>query len=463
MRKTVLVLMAAMLGAAVLLGGCQKAGEGKTEQTEAAAETEKKEETGKPEKTEAPSGEKHVLKLWDVVVREPHPVARDMVIDAFKAAHPNVEVEVTTLTGDINQKVQAAAAGRTLPDLIFTWNPGDVTTWGQMGIITPIDDIVEEYGKDWWLSQRQLEQYQIDGKTWGVPLVTFPMTFWYNRDLFEENSLAVPANWDEWYDAALALTRDTNGDGEIDQYGSVLGIAEGWPFSDLRGSNADYWWDAEGNLTFSERSIETLDFLRKLFDDTCYPGSVSFQNEGQRLGFLSGQGATMLTSISFLNTIIEEKGLDWLREGHIGVAPVPLNATAEDGAGAGASTHAIGVIDGENVDLAKEFLRFWLSEDSLNTYFSHNIPGHLPPYSAVWESEEFKKAHEAYWDMYETGRDIIATTQWFHPTVKWEALFNADGGDGKIVMTEVTVERKSSEEIISHLKEIAEKAKAELE
>lgn len=457
MKRTAALLAAAVLGMGIIAGGCKSTDKGTSAETGQSVQTEKAEQ---PTET---TGEKQVLRLWDVVVREPHPVARDMVIDAYKAENPNVDVEVTTLTGDINQKIQAAAAGGTLPDLIFTWNAGDLTTWGQMGIITPIDEIVDEYGKDWWLSQRQLEQYQIDGKTWGVPLVTFPMTFWYNKDLFDENGLKAPTNWDEWYEAALTLTKDTNGDGEIDQYGSVLGIAEGWPFSDLRGSNADYWWDAEGNLTFSDRSIETLDFLRKLFDDTCYPGSVSFQNEGQRLGFLSGQGATMLTSISFINTIIEEKGLDWLREGHIGVAAVPLNATAGDGAGAGASTHAIGVIDGENTELAKDFLRYWLSEKSLTTYFSHNIPGHLPPYSVVWDSEEFKKAHEAYWDVYETGKEIIATTQWFPPTVKWEALFNADGGDGKMVMTEVTVERKGSEEIIENLKRIAENAKAEIE
>lgn len=404
-----------------------------------------------------------VLKLWDVIVRDPHPAARDMIIEAYEKANPGVTVEVTTLTGDINQKIQTAAAGRTLPDVIFVWGAGDVVTWGQMGITAPVDDIIEEYGKDWWLSQRQLELYQMDGETWGVPIVTFPIAFWYRADWFEEAGLSVPSTWDEWYDAALALTQDTDGDGKIDRYGSVLGIAEGWPFSDLRGSNADYWWDADGNLTFNEKSVETLDFLSKLFEDTCYPGSVSFQNEGQRLSFLAGQGATMVTSISFLNTVIEEKGLEWFTDGHVSVAPIPMNATAEEGAGASASTHAIGIIDGGNIDLAKDFLRFWLSEESLVTYFSNNIPGHLPPYTVVWEAEDFQSAHEPYWDVYLSGKEIVATTQWFHPTAKWEALFNADGGSGSDVMSAVTVEKTSSEQIVENLISIAEKAMAELE
>lgn len=409
---------------------------------------------------EAPKAQ--TLKLWDVVVRDPHPAARDKVIAMFEEQHPGVKVEVTTLTGDINQKIQTAAAARTLPDAIFVWGPGDVVTWGQMGITAPVDDIIAEYGADWWLSSRQLEQYKMDGSTWGVPLVTFPIAFWYRADWFKDAGLSVPATWDDWYNDAKALTKDIDGDGKIDRYGSVLGIAEGWPFSDLRGSNADYWWDKDGNLTFSDKSVETLEFLRKLYFDTCYPGSISFTNEGQRLSFLAEQGATMVTSISFLNTVIQEKGLSWFTGGHVSVAPIPMNAAAEEGAGAGASTHAIGVIDGDNIDLAKEFLRFWLSKDALATYFSNNIPGHLPPYRAVWDVPEFQKAHEAYWDVYLSGKTIIENTQWFHPTAKWEALFGADGGGGKDVMSYVTVENMPSADIIVKLTDIAEKAKEEL-
>lgn len=467
MKKHVAMLMAAVLGAAAVLSACG-GGQPAAQNGGAAAAAETSgnsdgAETPDAGNTAAPASGERVLQLWDVVVRDPHPAARDLVISMYEEQHPGVKVEVTTITGDQNEKIQAAFVGGTLPDLIFTWNPGDVTTWGQMGITTTVDDIVEEYGEDWWLSSRQLELYQLNGHTWGVPLVTFPTTFWYNKDLFDQEGLSVPTNWDEWYETAKAITKDLDGDGSNDQYGLVLGIAEGWPFDDIRGSNADYWWDEEGNLTMGDRTIETLDFLRKMFNDTCYPGSVSFQNEGQRLGFLSGQGATMVTSISFINTIIEEKGLGYFQEGHIGVAPTPMNASAEEGAGSGAATHAIGVVDGEDVDLAKDFLRFWLSEEGLTAYFSHNIPGHLPPYSVVWDKQEFQDAHADYWDIYLTGKEIIETTQWFHPTTTWQALFETDGGAGKDVMADVAVEQLDSETIVENLRRIAEAAKAEVE
>lgn len=407
--------------------------------------------------------EEKVLQLWDVIVRDPHPAARDQVIAAFETAHPDVKVEVTTITGDIEEKVLTASTAGTLPDVIFTWSASSLVTWGQMGIVEPVDFILDEYGSDYFLSSKQLATYQFADRLWGVPIVTFPIAFWYRADWLEDAGLEVPTTWDEWYDVALALTRDKDGDGTIDQYGSVLGIAEGWPFDDMRASNADYWYAADGSCTIGEKTVETLDFLRKLFYDTCYPGSVSYMNEGQRAGFLSGLGGTMVTSISFLNNVLEEVGIEAITSGQISVAPIPQNATAEEGAGASASTHAIGIFVGDETELAKEFVRFWLNEQNLVTYFSSNVPGHLPPYTCVWENEAFKAARANVWEIYMAGRDTLATTAWDEPTVSWISQFTTSGGASKDVMAYVCVENLSSEAIVEKLQEIAAEAIAEME
>lgn len=404
-----------------------------------------------------------VLQLWDVIVRDPHPAARDAVIAKFEADHPGVKVEVTTITGDVEEKVLTAAAGNTLPDVIFTWSASSLITWGQMGLVEPIDFILDEYGADYFLSSKQLATYQFADHLWGVPIVTFPIAFWYRADWFKEAGLEVPTTWDQWYEAAKALTKDTNGDGTIDQYGSVLGIAEGWPFDDLRASNADYWFAADGSFAAGEKTIQTLEFIRKLFYDTCYPGSVSYMNEGQRAGFLSGLGGTMVTSISFLNNVLDEVGLEAITSGKIGVAPIPQNATADEGAGANASTHAIGVFAGEQSELAKELVRYWLSEESLVQYFSNNVPGHLPPYACVWDNEDFKAARADVWDIYMAGRDTLATTAWDEPTVSWVSQFNTAGGSSAHCLSYVCVENLSSEEILAKLQAIAKEAIEEME
>lgn len=160
--------------------------------------------------------------------------------------------------------------------------------------------------------------------------------------------------------------------------------------------------------------------------------------------------------------MLEEVGIEAITSGQISVAPIPQNATAEEGAGASASTHAIGVFAGDQTDLAKEFVRFWLAEDNLATYFSSNVPGHLPPYACVWDNETFKTARADVWDIYLAGRDTLATTAWDEPTVSWVSQFSTSGGASKDVMAYVCVENLESEAIVERLQEIAEDAIEEM-
>ncbi len=129
MKKLTALILTLIIVSSSLLAGCGNSSSGQT--AESPAQTAGEESSaGSEEKEQSPPAGGQVLTLWDVVVREPHPVARDKVIAMFEEQNPGIKVEVTTLTGDINQKIQSAAAGGTLPDLIFTWNPGDVTTCG---------------------------------------------------------------------------------------------------------------------------------------------------------------------------------------------------------------------------------------------------------------------------------------------------------------------------------------------
>lgn len=76
----------------------------------------------------AAMAEETTLRLWDVIMRDPHPAARDKVIAAFETAHPGVKVEVTTITGDVEEKVLTASAAGTLPDVMFTWSASSLIT-----------------------------------------------------------------------------------------------------------------------------------------------------------------------------------------------------------------------------------------------------------------------------------------------------------------------------------------------
>lgn len=65
--------------------------------------------------------------------------------------------------------------------------------------------------------------YQIPA-SWGDEIAYFPVALQpqaiiYRKDRFKEAGLEIPKTWDEFVECAKALTKDTDGDGEVDQWG----------------------------------------------------------------------------------------------------------------------------------------------------------------------------------------------------------------------------------------------------
>lgn len=67
------------------------------------------------------------------------------------------------------------------------------------------------------------------GAVYGVPFLWESLITLYNKDLFKEAGIRVPTaarpwTWAEFKKASNTLTKDKNGDGTIDQYGSAFGL-----------------------------------------------------------------------------------------------------------------------------------------------------------------------------------------------------------------------------------------------
>ena len=72
-----------------------------------------------------------------------------------------------------------------------------------------------------------------DGRIWGIPREIQTIALYYNKDSFNETGLAYPDetwDWNSLLENAKKLTRDTNGDKKVDQYGfwSTNWISGGW-------------------------------------------------------------------------------------------------------------------------------------------------------------------------------------------------------------------------------------------
>jgi multiple sugar transport system substrate-binding protein len=70
-----------------------------------------------------------------------------------------------------------------------------------------------------------VEAFTWRGQLWCIPQNISSLVVYYNRDLFDSAGVAYPGpgwTWTDFLQTARALTRDLDGDGEIDQYGAGI-------------------------------------------------------------------------------------------------------------------------------------------------------------------------------------------------------------------------------------------------
>lgn len=174
-------------------------------------------------------------------------------IAAFEAEHPGVKVEFT--------KVERAAYADTMTTLFAGGQPPQIVhlasfeyqPFAENGWLENLDPWMAKDGVDMtgWAGQGKCVW---KGETDCVMLSYFGFIMAYNKKILEEAGIAVPTNWDEFLAAAKATTKDLNGDGIVDQYGTGHETKGGAGqyltemLSYLLDSGA-YWTDKDGNIT----------------------------------------------------------------------------------------------------------------------------------------------------------------------------------------------------------------------
>lgn len=171
------------------------------------------------------SGEKVDLVVMCAYASEdPHGQYVYQYAEDYMAENPNVNIEIQAISSnDIYTKLAAMATSPDdLPTLFFT-SVDQAPTLYDLGMMTDMKE---------YLSEEDLASFQdgivdacmLDDMMAFYPIDVQPLAILYRTDRFEEAGLEVPTTWDEFVECAKALTADTDGDGEVDQWGfSMVG------------------------------------------------------------------------------------------------------------------------------------------------------------------------------------------------------------------------------------------------
>jgi multiple sugar transport system substrate-binding protein len=249
------------------------------------------------------------------------------VVSAFKEIQPNVTVNLVEASDrdDLLARLATSFAGGTPPDL-FLLNYRFYGQFAARGVLEPIESRVDESSlfqqEDFY--PQALEAFRFNGVLTCLPQNISSLVVYYNRDLLREEGLTDPPEdwtWDDMVDYALALTKDPDGDGTIDQYG--LGVeAEIIRVAPFIWSNGGEVVDDEENPTrFAVDSPEAIEAMQDFFDlhqvHVVVPGDEELESQDDTSRFLNGTTAMVLSSRRDTPAFRTIDDFDW------DVAPLP--------------------------------------------------------------------------------------------------------------------------------------------
>ena len=174
----------------------------------------------------------------------------------FNEKYPWIKVEpLIVAPPDLAAKLQTAIAGGAAPDIVQGISAGDAVKYSNGNQFLDLTPYAAKDGFDWksYFNQESLNMYDQSGKLECISETSDSSTLAYNKDMFDAAGVAYPNDnwtWDDMLAAAQKLTKDTNGDGQTDQWGLAIITFDYQPWI----------WDAGGSLFNSDFSqIQTTD------------------------------------------------------------------------------------------------------------------------------------------------------------------------------------------------------------
>ncbi len=368
MRKKLAILLAGTVLAAAALAGCG----GKNKESAA----------------QDASGElKGEITFWHSFTQGPRLEVIQETADQFMEEHPGVKITIETFSwGDFYTKWTTGLASGNVPDM-STALPGHVVEMMDADALVSVDDLVDEIGRDKF-SESALSEGEAEGTCYSLPLYSHAQVMWYRKDLLEEAGLSVPATWDEFAEAAKALTK-----------GDVYGCSFPCGSSDLMGTRFLNFYvrsgggslltdDLKADLT-SDLAIEGIRFWLDIYQNCSPKDSVNYVVLDQANLFYQGKTAFDFNS-GFQIGGVETNSPDLIDA--IDCAPLPkLHAGDPD---YGAETSNIPMVvwkNSKHPEVCKAFMKELYEKETYIKFLEATPVGMLPSISGISDTPEYQE------------------------------------------------------------------------
>lgn len=282
-------------------------------------------------------------------------------IAQFHQENPAIRVEAEFIGSydDMAAKMQTSIAGNDTPDVAQVGQRYGIPQMVDAGVVMPVSDFYSpEEIADFREGLRN--RFTYNGELVAIPFESSTPGLWMNETMMREAGLD-PANppqtWDEIVAAAKAMTKDTNGDGTIDQWGfSTCGDAP-WYMRAMVLQNGGTLYGADGAPAVnSPESVAMLQW----FQDAVTTNQITppLSQQGSEDAFVAGDYGLLFCSTARRVSYPEEIGDNF----EVGVTYLPQQAQRAVGVG-GNALIALNSGDAVREEAARTLVRWLTSAD----------------------------------------------------------------------------------------------------
>lgn len=211
------------------------------------------------------------------------------LLKSFEDEYPDIKVKYEPISGNYMQKIQTMLAAGNAPD-VFYLDSSEAPTLMNSGALQPLDKYIEETNFDLEdFSDSLLNGFNWEGSVYGLPKDVSTLALFYNKELFDKAGLEYPDKswtWQDYITAGKKITKDTDDDGEIDQWGMVLNanLSRFLPF--VYQNKGKFINVKKGEMVAGQKALKALEFysdLKNKHEIATTPSGVGAQWLGDAL------------------------------------------------------------------------------------------------------------------------------------------------------------------------------------
>ncbi|GHV11245.1 solute-binding protein [Spirochaetia bacterium] len=145
------------------------------------------------------AGGKVSLTVWHIWASdtESSKAPFENAVKSFQAEHPEINLIIDATENEAYKtKIRSTIAAGEAPDIFFYWSGARMKDFVDAGALLPLNSYLDADTKSRILSGT-LDNMTFNGNVYGLPNSMLTGTFFANEELFAQNGLKVPTNWDE--------------------------------------------------------------------------------------------------------------------------------------------------------------------------------------------------------------------------------------------------------------------------